>query len=35
MPSDAVDHWKRTGVILPDHGDDVAAWIAENNGGDR
>ena len=30
--SRAIKHFKRTGMILPDHQDEIAAWVAENNG---
>jgi len=28
----AVEHFKRTGCILPSHAGEVARWLAENNG---
>lgn len=32
--TDVIQHWKRTGVILPGHQADIARWIAEHNGDD-
>ena len=29
--SRAIEHFKKTGCILPDHHDEIAAWVAENN----
>jgi len=32
--TEAIAHYKRTGCILPEYAGDVAAWVAQENGGD-
>ena len=34
MTSKAIEHWKRTGCILPGHQSDIAEWLAKQNRGD-